>query len=67
MFIRNDKGRPEAQLGEHDDLIMGLAITYYIREQQDYTVKETKKQDTFVLPFELQTDDDEENDEIMEW
>ena len=67
VFIRNDKGRPEAQLGEHDDLIMGLAITYYIREQQDYTVKETKKQDTFVLPFELQTDDDEENDEIMEW
>jgi phage terminase large subunit len=67
VFVRNDKGRPEAQLGEHDDLIMGLAITYYIREQQDYTVKETKKQDTFVLPFELQTDDDEENDEIMEW
>ena len=33
-FVRNEKGRPEAQEGSHDDLVMGLAITYYIREQQ---------------------------------
>lgn len=32
-FIRNEKGRPEAQLGKHDDLIMSLAIGYRIMEQ----------------------------------
>ena len=34
-FIRNEKGRPEAQEGCHDDLVMALAIAYYIRTQQD--------------------------------
>lgn len=32
-FIRNEKGRPEAQEGKHDDLIMSLAIGYRIMEQ----------------------------------
>lgn len=32
-FVRNEKGRPEAQEGAHDDLVMGLAIAYYIRNQ----------------------------------
>lgn len=36
-FVRNEKGRPEAQRGAHDDLIMGLAIAHYIRPQQKYT------------------------------
>ena len=36
VFIKNEHGRPEAQEGEHDDLVMGLAITYYIREQQSF-------------------------------
>lgn len=33
-FIKNEKGRPEAQQGYHDDLIMALAIAYEIRSQQ---------------------------------
>ena len=36
VFIKNENGRPEAQEGEHDDLVMGLAIAYYIREQQSF-------------------------------
>lgn len=36
VFIKNEQGRPEAQEGEHDDLVMGLAIAYYIREQQTF-------------------------------
>lgn len=32
-------GRPEAQEGAHDDLVMALAISYYIRPQQDMAVK----------------------------
>lgn len=35
-FIKNDNGRPEAEQGEHDDLVLGLAITYYIRNQQSF-------------------------------
>lgn len=38
-FVRNEKGRPEAQEGAHDDLVMALAIAYYIRTQQDMTAK----------------------------
>lgn len=33
-FVRNSKGRPEAQQGAHDDCVMALAIAYYAREQQ---------------------------------
>ncbi len=32
-------GRPEAQEGCHDDLVMALAIAYYIRTQQSMTVQ----------------------------
>lgn len=32
-FVRNEKGRPEAQEGAHDDLVMGLAIAYEIIDQ----------------------------------
>lgn len=35
-FIVNENGRAEAEQGYHDDLVMGLAITYYIRTQQSY-------------------------------
>ena len=33
-FTRNSRGRAEAEEGAHDDLVMGLAITYYCRSQQ---------------------------------
>lgn len=33
-FIRNERGRAQADTGAHDDLIMALAIAYYIRPQQ---------------------------------
>ena len=66
VFIRNDKGRAEAQIGEHDDLIMGLAITYYIRNQQDFVVIEEKKDKPIELPFELRTEEIE-TDGVMEW
>jgi hypothetical protein len=32
-FITNEKGREEAQIGYHDDLVMGLAIAYEIKKQ----------------------------------
>ena len=33
-FVRNGRGRAEAQAGAHDDLVMALAIALYIRPQQ---------------------------------
>lgn len=41
-FVKNEKGRPEAQEGNHDDLVMGTAITYYIRDQQKTSVENTQ-------------------------
>ena len=32
-IVRNEKGRIEAPVGGHDDLMMALAIAYHIREQ----------------------------------
>lgn len=34
VFIKNAAGRPEAEVGQHDDLVMSLAIAHYIRGQQ---------------------------------
>lgn len=39
-FVRNEKGKPTAQEGAHDDCIMAMAITYYIREQQSTKVSQ---------------------------
>lgn len=33
------KGKPQAQEGKHDDLVMGLAIAYHIRPQQRMTLQ----------------------------
>lgn len=58
-FVRNEKGKPEAQEGAHDDLIMGLAIAYYIRGQQDMEMAQEiiEKQP---IPYAFRTEDDEE-------
>lgn len=52
VFVRNEKGRPEAQEGSHDDLVMALAIAYYIRTQQEMTVKV----DTHELEYNIMKD-----------
>lgn len=36
-FVKMATGKAEAQEGYHDDLVMALAIVYYIRTQQKYT------------------------------
>lgn len=55
-FVKNENGRAEAQEGAHDDLIMGLAITYQIREQQSMTVDNAPKIDISKLSPDLQED-----------
>lgn len=38
-FVRNDKLRPEAEQGAHDDCVMALAIAFYVRPQQSMAVQ----------------------------
>ena len=53
-FIKNQNGRMEAQQGEHDDLVIALAIVYYIRTQQTTKIKVEKEEKK--IPFALQDD-----------
>jgi len=38
-FVRNENGKAEAQDGKHDDHIIGLAIAYYVRDQQTMSIQ----------------------------
>lgn len=63
VFIKNEKGRPEAQQGCHDDKIMGTAITYYIADQQSQVMqsddgKEIKTANTIDWASDFFDDDD---------
>jgi len=42
-FVRNEKLRPEAEPGAHDDCVMALAIAHYVRPQQRMNVETPEK------------------------
>ena len=67
-FIKNEKGRAEAQQGYHDDLIMGLAIAYYIRDQQSMKAitKQKIKRDNMYKDFGIQETEDEDYGSYIE-
>lgn len=46
-FVRNTKGRPEAQLGAHDDLVMALAIAYFIKADVIFRQEPIRVEHTF--------------------
>lgn len=43
MFIKNKVGKYEAQLGAHDDLVMGLGVNLYARDQQSMVAEKMAK------------------------
>lgn len=56
-FIKNmdKKGRPEAEAGYHDDLVMALAISFYIRTEQSFKLLPEKIKEIKLLdPFNLE-------------
>jgi len=61
-FIKNEKGRPEAAKGMHDDMIMSRAINIAIRWQQHETVSLKKIKHS--LPIALRDDVDEYVDKV---
>lgn len=55
-FVRNEKGRPEAQEGAHDDLVMGLAIAYEIQSQVTFNEEPITIEQVF--NFSIETPDE---------
>jgi phage terminase large subunit len=66
-FVRNEKGRPEAQDGAHDDCIMALAITYYVRTQQRYTIEVDKLPIPVNIPEDLRSDLENDPEALKHW
>ena len=68
VFVRNEKGGPEAQDGCHDDLVMALAIAYYIRPQQSMkaVTKQKIKRDNMYKDFGIQEAEDEDYGSYIE-
>ena len=67
VFVRNEKGRPEAMPGEHDDCVMAIAIAHAIRPQQDYAEQKTEIEHKTHLPWALQTDGGSSGNGYIEW
>ena len=44
VFVRDERGRPQAMEREHDDCVMALAIAQYIRPQQSFLVVKAPKE-----------------------
>jgi hypothetical protein len=57
-FVRNEKGRPEAQEGAHDDLVMGLAIAYEIQDQVVFNEDTITIEQEFQFSAEITEPDD---------
>ena len=68
VFVRNEKGRPEAQDGCHDDLVIALAIAYYIRPQQSMKAITKQKiiKDNMYKDFGIQEAEDEDYGSYIE-
>lgn len=43
-FVYDENWKPQAEEGEHDDLVMSLAIAHHIRSQQTTMLEESEKQ-----------------------
>jgi phage terminase large subunit len=64
-FVRDEKGKAAAQEGSKDDLILGLAIGYYSRGQQDEKLFEEAVVE-YVTPFPFRTEEPSEGG-FMKW
>jgi phage terminase large subunit len=54
-IVRNEKGRIEAPLGGHDDMMMSLAIAHQIREQVVFTQEEIRIDPTYRFNVEKES------------
>lgn len=67
-FVKNDNGSGEAQQGEHDDLVMALAIAYGISGQQRSALPETPQEKTFLdMHFNLNKKRNDGKGSFIKW
>ena len=58
-FVKDDAGKPTAAEGEHDDLVMALAIAHYISSQQTTKEPETPREKSFISQhFKIKREDE---------
>lgn len=43
-FVRNEKGKPEAMIGKHDDLVMALCIAHFVGNQGEHSEQVPKRE-----------------------
>jgi phage terminase large subunit len=55
-FVKNEKGKPEAAEGHHDDCIMARAINCYIAGQQRATIEDNVVLDISKFPEDVRND-----------
>lgn len=65
-FVRNEKLRPEAEAGAHDDCVMALAIAHYIRPQQTMQVELENEEGTRVWSEDMWEDYERASPELRE-
>lgn len=65
-FIYDENGRPDAESGKHDDLLISDMIANEIRSQQSFIVSE-QVIEAKPLPFPFQGSDDDEGGGYLEW
>ncbi|MFW5438108.1 hypothetical protein [Paenibacillus apiarius] len=65
-FVRNEKGKPEAIVGKHDDTVLALAIAHKAREQQTMNLvsEEAWSATPEALPGRRSDFDDDDDDDI---
>ena len=68
-FVKNDKGRAEAMIGYHDDLIMALAIAQHIASTEPSAWKqvEQKKEGFVEKYFNLNYNKSTSNSSFLDW
>ena len=64
VFVKDERGRASAMQGQHDDLVMACAITYYIRDQQKFVPEPEQVKNTPVNKFWTMQ---QEEGGIIEW
>ena len=66
-FVKNQKGKPEAIAGKHDDLVMSLAITHFIGAQGDHTYVRVPKKAKYLFEDEDECYGQTASQEYMSW
>ena len=66
-FVKNEKGRAEAEQGFHDDLVMALAIAHFVANQQSASWIKIEEIEEDFLQFNFNVKKQGSNSDFIEW